>query len=109
METGWKKEWCSARPKDAEVIGPTSAIIRRNIEPFEREGMDGETESGFVCECRIVPIAEYMAAIGEAGNDNALIGMGAQADLYEELAEQKENQMAIMMAIADLYEAQKTV
>lgn len=105
----WQKEECSAQPDAVQMINRDTVIVRRNIEPFERQGADGETETGYSCEYRIIPAAEYIAAMGKEGSDNMLISMEAQADLYEALLEQQENQLTIMGAIADLYEAQETV
>lgn len=102
----WNKEECSVQPDSVQMINDKMVIERRNIKPFERTGAQGETERGCTCEYRIIPVAEYIAAVGKAGSDNMLISMEAQAELYEELAAQQVNQMTIMGAIADLYEAQ---
>lgn len=41
----------------------------------------------------------------EKVNENILISMGAQAELYEKLLATEENQLIIMNAVAELYEA----
>lgn len=102
---GWKRELSSGRPEAAGMLNGKTAIVRRSIERYEREGPDGGTESGYECECRTVPAAELVAGMGIEGGANQLIGMEAQADLYEALLEERDNQMTIMCAIADLYEA----
>ena len=102
----WNKEECSVQPDAVQMINRDTVIERRNIQPFERIGAEGETEKGYTCEYRIIPVAEYIAAVGKTGSDNLLISMEAQAELYEEILAQQENQMTIMGAIADLYEAQ---
>lgn len=102
----WRKEECSVQPDSVQMINKDTVIIRRNIEPFERTSAEGETETGYTCEYQIIPVAEYIAAIGKDGSDNMLISMEAQAELYESLLEQQENQLTIMGALADLYEAQ---
>lgn len=107
----WKKEQCPVRPKELERVNPDTFIQRRNIEPYERDGMDGQTERGFVCESRFLSVDEYCQfAEQEAGRteiqDDILTSMGAQADIYEELQAQQENQLTIMEAIAELYEMQ---
>lgn len=59
----WKKELCSTRPKELERVNPDTLIQRRNIEPYEREGMDGQMESGFTCESRFISVDDYCAAM----------------------------------------------
>ena len=39
-------------------------------------------------------------------NDNLLVSMAAQAEIYERLLEQEQNQLATMAAIAEIYEKQ---
>lgn len=104
MNENWQKELCAVRPKEVEMLNTSTVIQRRNIEPYEREGFNGETESGYKCECRILPADEYIAEASQEENSNLLVSMGAQAALYEELQETKQNQLVIMGAIADLYE-----
>lgn len=100
----WRKEECSALPDSVSMVNADTVIVRRNIKPFEREGAEGETETGYTCEYQLIPVAEYIASVGKKSSENVLISMGAQAELYETLLEQQENQMIIMGAIADLYE-----
>lgn len=102
----WRKEECSVQPDAVQMLNKDTVIVRRNIEPFERADAEGETETGYSCEYQIIPVAEYIAAIGKDGSDNMLISMEAQAELYESLLEQQENQLTIMEALADLYEVQ---
>lgn len=101
----WRKEECAARPDDVQEAGAGNIIARRNIKPFSREGMNGEAESGYECECTIVPASTYAALAGADGAGNALASMEAQAELYEEILAQREDQLAIMAAIAELYES----
>ena len=42
----------------------------------------------------------------EKVNENLLISMGAQAELYEKMLATEENQLIIMQALAELYEMQ---
>lgn len=104
MNENWQKENCAVRPKEVEMLNADTVIQRRNIEPYEREGPDGEMESGFTCECRILSAEEYITEASQEEHSNLLVSMGAQAALYEELQETKQNQLVIMDAIADLYE-----
>lgn len=83
----WKKELTVSKPKELEQISRDAYIQRRNIKPYEREGINGETESGWECESRIVTMEELQT-------------LKAQ----EEIA---ENQNIIMLALADIYETQK--
>ncbi len=110
---GWQKEICSAQPKELEIVNAKTFIQRRNITRYERDRADGsgEKEVGYSCEYRFLSIEEYYMLLqqeenSKTVNDNILVTMGAQAEIYEELAETKENQMTIMQAIAELYENQ---
>ena len=105
----WKKELCAVQPKALERVNPDTFIQRRNIEPYEREVMDGQTEKGFFCEYRFLSVDEYCTLQEQeegraAIRDDILTSMGAQADIYEAIQTQEENQLTIMEAIAELYE-----
>lgn len=108
----WQKEQCSVRPRELERVNPDTFIQRRNIKQFEREGMGGQMETGFVCESRFIGVDEYCALKEqEAGRaaitDDILISMGAQADIFEAIRVIQEDQLTTMEAIAELYEMQK--
>ncbi len=110
---GWKTENCSSLPKELELINPNTYIQRRNITRFERDCMDGSgaKEEGYTCEYRFLSEDEYYNLLQqeentEKINENILISMGAQAELYEKLMVTEENQIIIMQAVAELYEAQ---
>lgn len=67
-------------------------------------------EVGYTCEYRFLSEEEYYNLIQqeentEKVNENILISMGAQAELYEKLLATEENQLIIMNAVAELYEA----
>ena len=95
---GWKTENCSSLPETLEMVNANTYIQRRNINRIERDSMDGseEKEVGYTCEYRF---------LSEEVNENILISMGAQAELYEKLLATEENQLIIMNAVAELYEA----
>lgn len=109
---GWKTENCSSLPETLEMVNANTYIQRRNINRIERDSMDGseEKEVGYTCECRFLSEEEYYNLIQqeentEKVNENILISMGAQAELYEKLLATEENQLIIMNAVAELYEA----
>lgn len=106
---GWKVENCSAPPKKLEMVNANTYIQRRNITRTERDGMNGsdEKEVVYTCEYRFLKEAEYYAYLQQEENrENILISMGAQAELCEKMLETEENQVIIMQALAELYEAQ---
>ncbi len=106
---GWKTENCSSQPKELEIVNANTYIQRRNITSEERDKADGSggKETVYSCECRILSKDEYETYLQqEENNENTLISMAAQAELYEKMLETEENQMTIMQAIADLYELQ---
>lgn len=109
---GWKTENCSSLPETLEMVNANTYIQRRNINRIERDSMDGseEKEVGYTCEYRFLSEEEYYNLIQqeentEKENENILISMGAQAELYEKLLATEENQLIIMNAVAELYEA----
>lgn len=104
MNEKWLTEQCAMRPKQVEMLNETTVIQRRNITPYERDGEDGEKETGYLCEYRILSAEEYITMARYEDKENLLVSMEAQAALYEELQEQKENQLTIMGAIAEIYE-----
>ncbi len=98
----WQKEQCSVRPKELERVNSDTFIQRRNIESYEREGFDGQMETGYTCESRFLSIEEYcnlqeQNARQEAIQGDILTSMAGQAEIYE-------NQLLIMSGMADLYE-----
>ena len=101
---GWKTENCSSLPETLEMVNANTYIQRRNINRIERDSMDGseEKEVGYTCEYRFLIQQEENT---EKVNENILISMGAQAELYEKLLATEENQLIIMNAVAELYEA----
>lgn len=108
---GWKEENSSVQPKELERVNSNTFIQRRNITAFEREGVGegSEKETGYFCEYRFISEDEYYSLLqqeenNDKVNDNLLVSMEAQAEIYEKMMEQEENQMVIMQAIADLYE-----
>ena len=102
---GWKTENCSSLPETLEMVNANTYIQRRNINRIERDSMDGseEKEVGYTCEYRFLSEEEYYNLIQQ--EENTLISMGAQAELYEKLLATEENQLIIMNAVAELYEA----
>ena len=103
---GWKTENCSSLPETLEMVHANTYI------QIERDSMDGseEKEVGYTCEYRFLSEEEYYNLIQqeentEKVNENILISMGAQAELYEKLLATEENQLSIMNAVAELYEA----
>lgn len=110
---GWKNENCSSLPKELEMVNANTYIQRRNIARVERDRMDGseEKEVVYTCEYRFLSSDEYFDLLqqeenNEKVNENILISMGAQAELYEKVLSTEENQVIIMRAIAELYELQ---
>lgn len=110
---GWKSESCSSVPKEMEKVNSNTYIQRRNITRVERESMNGngEKEVSYTCECRFLSEDEYYDLLQqeentEKVNENLLISMGAQAELYEKMLATEENQLIIMQALAELYEMQ---
>jgi hypothetical protein len=110
---GWKTENCSSLPKELEMVNASTYIQRRNITRVERDSMDGseEKEVSYACEYRFLSEDEYYNLLQqeentEKVNENILISMRAQAELYEKLLATEENQIIIMQAVAELYEAQ---
>mgnify|MGYP001224057020 CR=1 FL=1 len=108
----WRKELSRKKPDELQELNKDTYIQRRNIKPYEHDLGNGETESGYSCECRTISKAEY-AAMKEQENkdsetsDNFMTTMEAQAAIYEKLVETENNQLIIMQAIAEMYEAQK--
>lgn len=105
----WQQELCAVRPKELELVNRDTFIQRRNIEPYEREGMDGQTETGFTCESRFLSLDEYYELQEQEAKQSAILkdlltSMGGQADIYEAIMEQQDNQMLIMSGMADIYE-----
>lgn len=82
----WKKELCNAFPEEVQQLSRDTVIQRRDITPFERESIEGETEYGWECECRILTKEEY-----------------SFVKMQEEII---ENQLTLMSAVADVYEMQ---
>lgn len=107
----WKQELCRERPEELQALGKDMYIQRRNIVPYEKKGADGETEEGYSCECRILSKSEYLAFKEQEErnaetDENTMISMAAQAEIYEKLLATEENQIIIMQAIAEVYETQ---
>lgn len=110
---GWKTENCSVPPKELEKVNANTYIQRRNIARAERDSVDGsaEKETYYTCEYRFLDENEYYNLLQQEENakkvnENILISMGAQAELYEKMMATEENQIIIMQAIAELYEMQ---
>lgn len=109
--TNWQEECSIQQPKSLELVNRNTYIQRRNIVAYERENSDGTKESGWKCESRFISQEDYnlllaQEEINQPMKDNVLVSMAAQADIYEKLLAQEENQLTIMAAIADLYEMQ---
>lgn len=105
----WREELCSSRPDELAQVGRDSYIQRRNIAPYEKTGADGQKETGYTCESRIISREQYFALkeqeeTAASVEDNFLTTMAAQAEIYEKLAATEENQLIIMQGIAELYE-----
>ena len=63
------------------------------------------------CQSRFISEEEYnlllvQEEMNQNTNDNLLVSMAAQAEIYERLLEQEQNQLATMAAIAEIYEKQ---
>lgn len=109
--TKWQEEYSVRHPEPLEYVNPNTYIQRKNIVEYERTDPEGKTEKGWKCESRFISIEEYnlltdQENMSQNTNDNILISMAAQADIYERLMAQEENQLTIMSAIAELYEMQ---
>lgn len=83
---GWKVELCAAQPKKFEQVNRSQYIQRENIEPYEKEWMDGTTEHGWKCNSRILTMDEYRV-------------LSKQEEIIE-------NQLTLMSAVAEVYESQ---
>lgn len=75
--TEWKKELCSSRPSELQIIAPGLYIQRKNItevthEADETAGTDAYTD--FECQCREITVSEYqmLQSITEIDNGKAI-------------------------------------
>lgn len=107
--TDWKEVAGSQseRPKEIDISSSPSTVYQRKS--IEKCVLDDETgETGWKYLEREMSRAEYESMLSpgiEALREENLITMQAQAEIYERLMAQEENQLTIMAAIADLYES----
>ncbi len=109
--TNWQEELSVRYPEALESLNRRGYIQRKNIQPYEKENPDGTTETGWKCQSRFISEEEYnlllvQEEMNQNTNDNLLVSMAAQAEIYERLLEQEQNQLATMAAIAEIYEKQ---
>lgn len=109
--TNWQEELSVRQPDPLEYANPHTFIQRRGITKYERTDAEGNVENGWKCESRFISVEEYYMLLSQeemvqGTNENVLISMAAQADIYEKLMAQEENQFTIMAAIAEIYETQ---
>lgn len=58
--TEWRKERCSERPDDLQLIAPGLYMERKNIRESWHEGDDMEGPyMEYECECREISVSEY--------------------------------------------------
>lgn len=104
MKTEWREELCSEYPKQFQKLNPTTYIQRKNIRKMEsKEGEMGFL--GYICESRIISNEVYEAFMDD-------MNAPSQMEIREKLQKVEESQdladsnnLVIMSAIADLYEA----
>lgn len=109
--TNWQEELSVQRPDPLEYANPYTYIQRKGMAQYERVDEEGKVEKGWKCESRFISVEEYnllmaQEEISQSTNDNVLVSMAAQAEIYERLMAQEENQLTIMSALAELYEMQ---
>ncbi|MEZ3515058.1 MAG: hypothetical protein K1W37_07265 [Lachnospiraceae bacterium] len=109
--TNWQEELSVRHPEALENLNRRGYIQRKDIQPYEKENPDGTTETVWKCQSRFISEEEYnlllvQEEMNQNTNDNLLICMAAQAEIYERLLEQEQNQLATIAAIAEIYEKQ---
>ncbi len=71
----WKKERCSTRPKELELIAHGVYMQRRDIEEVEHEATEEMAEyTDYVCESREITESEYemLKSIESINTDKAI-------------------------------------
>ena len=71
----WKKERCSTRPKELELIAHGVYMQRRNIEAVEHEATEEMAEyTDYVCDSREITESEYemLKSIESVNTDKAI-------------------------------------
>ena len=97
----------STKKPDEIAIGKTTVYFRKDITTEERT-MGDDTQTYYVYKEAKMPIADFRAMANDQALVNALKGVNDSektANIETKVIDNEDNQLIIMEAIADLYDA----
>lgn len=106
MKTPWREETLSRLPQQFEQLNSNQYIQRKNIrldETPKEDDMEG-SEPTYICESRVISVDDYESYMDSLDSPAQAQTTESLTAISENQAEGGSNQLAVMEAIAELYE-----
>lgn len=106
MKTPWREETLSRLPQQFEQLNSNQYIQRKNIHLDETPKEDGmeESEPSYICESRVISKADYESYMDLLDSPAQIQTSESLNAISENQAEGGSNQLAVMEAMAEIYE-----